>query len=112
MEMVHLITRSLAHCKGIIMKISIPHIKLALAVGFTIAVIGLPGAVQAAEITPDPSSYSYGSTSEVAPSTQVQLSNSGSLASTGENATYILIGAVVLIGGGIACLRFVAGKKR
>lgn len=72
--------------------------------------------VHAAEITPDPSEYSFGSTSEMSASgtydeERTEDSDSGSLADTGETATYIIVGAVALIIiGGFVARRTLAKK--
>ncbi len=69
------------------------------------------GTVAAAEITPDPTSYSYGSTSEISPSSTI-TTNPSSLASTGDPANIIKIAAVVLILTGVGFGARAILKKR
>lgn len=75
-------------------------------IGILIIVIGVfaimtPG-VHASEITPDPSTYSYGSTSEFSQSKDIQHTSTGVLANTGQN--YVLLMFVCLALGGVASL--------
>ena len=69
--------------------------------------------VHAAEITPDSSSYSYGSTSEIAPSTTI-TTNGSSLASTGDPANIVKIVAIVLIvvGAGVGIRVLIRRKQK
>lgn len=62
--------------------------------------LALTAPVQAAEITPDSTSYSYGSTSEIAPSAAITTSSSSgssTLASTGDPANIAIAVAVALL---------------
>lgn len=74
------------------------------------------GSVNAAEITPEADSYTLGSTSEMSASStydeeRTEDSDSGSLADTGETATYIIVGAIALIIiGGFVARRTLAKK--
>lgn len=72
---------------------------LMLAIG--LGVLTIP-AIQAAEINPDPSTYSYGSTSEFSPyATLGQGSNTntggGGLAPTGQNTWLLYVAAIIAI---------------
>lgn len=51
---------------------------------------------RAAEITPDPTTYSYGSTSEFSQSKNVEIISQGKLANTGQNV-YVLTGIIAVI---------------
>lgn len=77
------------------------------------AVILMPASAMAAEITPDSSTYGYGSTSEHSSEVVATQGSSSSLASTGDSTkiiTYVALG-LVLIGGG-AVAYFAVKKKR
>lgn len=67
--------------------------------------------VSAAEITPDPDSYSYGSTSEFAVSEEITVAED--LAETGENTKllYAVAGLLVILGVAAILYTLRGGKK-
>jgi hypothetical protein len=82
------------------MRINLLIISSLVAVLILIMIFAKP--VHAAEITPDPSTYVYGSTSEFSP--YVTLTSSGSLAPTGESQFILVLLAITAIASGVAVL--------
>ena len=89
--------------------IAFSQLVLLVAVGFFLVPIA-----NAAEITPNPDTYSYGSTSELAPSVTIQTqgSSSSNLAGTGESAKIIQITAGVLLIAGLGLVARLFIQKR
>lgn len=71
--------------------------KLISALLVLVLLVLVPVSVHAQEITPDPDSYDYGSTSEYAESISLSGAAESSLADTGQSQTIGLIAGGVLI---------------
>lgn len=80
------------------------------AVFAILVVLAIPLKVSAAEITPNPSTYQYGSTSEYSTGTQVQASSGGTLADTGDAQSVVNFIATILVIAGLGGV-FIARKK-
>lgn len=90
--------------KNLSIKLSIISIMIAMVIGL------FSTTIYAAEITPDPDSYSYGSTSEISPFETVETSDDV-LADTGESTQIIIVASIAMCAVGAVFLLSQLRKK-